>query len=120
LLTGKFTADTKFEPNDHRNFNADGKSFNAGETFSGIQFSKGLQLVEEIKQLLPDDRLAQWAVRWILDHPQVTTVIPGASKIYQVRSNMEASSLPPLGPDVHAALRELYDERIKPQIRGHY
>jgi aryl-alcohol dehydrogenase-like predicted oxidoreductase len=120
LLTGKFTADTKFEPNDHRNFNADGKSFNAGETFSGIQFSKGLQLVEEIKQLLPDDRLAQWAVRWILDHPQVTTVIPGASKIYQVRSNMEASSLPQLSPDVHSALRDLYDERIKPQIRGHY
>jgi aryl-alcohol dehydrogenase-like predicted oxidoreductase len=120
LLTGKFTEATKFESNDHRNFNAEGKSFNAGETFSGIQFNKGLQLVEELKQLLPDDRLAQWAVRWILDHPQVTTVIPGASKIYQVRSNMEASYLPPLDPEVHATLRVLYDERIKPQIRGHY
>lgn len=120
LLTGKFTADTKFEPGDHRNFNAEGQIFNAGETFSGVPFSRGLQLVEAIKNQLPDDRLAQWAVRWILDHPQVTTVIPGASKLYQVRSNMEASSLPPLGSEVHASLRELYDERIKPLIRGHY
>ncbi|CAN5749365.1 aldo/keto reductase [soil metagenome] len=120
LLTGKFTPQTVFEKNDHRNFNADGKAFNAGETFSGIEFNKGIELVEEIKQLLPDERLAQWSIRWILDHPQVTTVIPGASKIAQVKSNVAASGMAALSPDVHASLRKLYDEEIKPGIRGHY
>ncbi|MES2648576.1 MAG: aldo/keto reductase [Bacteroidota bacterium] len=120
LLTGKFTPQTSFDKNDHRHFNADGKSFNAGETFSGIEFNNGLALAGEIKAILPDDRLAQWSVRWILDHPQVTTVIPGASKVAQVKSNMEASNLPPLSTDIHSRLRKLYDQKIKAGIRGHY
>lgn len=120
LLTGKFTPQTTFEKNDHRNFNAEGKAFNAGETFSGIEFNKGLQLADEIKSMLPDDRLAQWAIRWILDHPQVTTVIPGASKVAQVKSNVEASGMPALSADIHSRLRQLYDAKIKPGIRGHY
>jgi aryl-alcohol dehydrogenase-like predicted oxidoreductase len=120
LLTGKFTPQTVFEKNDHRNFNADGKAFNAGETFSGIEFNKGIELVEEMKQLLPDERLAQWSVRWILDHPQVTTVIPGASKVSQVKTNVESSGMPVLSSEVHASLRKLYEEKVKPGIRGHY
>jgi len=120
LLTGKFTPQTTFEKNDHRNFNADGNAFNAGETFSGIEFSKGLELANEIKTLLPDDRLSQWAIRWILDYPQVTTVIPGASKLSQVKSNVEAAGMPPLSAGVHSSLRKLYDEKIKQGIRGHY
>ncbi len=120
LLTGKFNPQTTFEKNDHRNFNAEGKAFNAGETFSGIEFNKGLQLADDIKAMLPDDRLAQWAIRWILDHPQVTTVIPGASKVAQVKTNVEASGMPALSADIHARLRHLYDAEIKPGIRGHY
>jgi aryl-alcohol dehydrogenase-like predicted oxidoreductase len=64
--------------------------------------------------------MSQWAIRWILDHPEVTTVIPGASKVSQVKSNMAASGLPPLSLDVHQKLRSLYEEKIKPVIRGHY
>ena len=120
LLTGKFTPQTIFEKTDHRNFNADGKVFNAGETFSGIEFNKGLELVDQMKQLLPDERLAQWSIRWILDHPQVTTVIPGASKLSQVKSNVEASDMPGLSSDLHTRLRKLYEEKVKPGIRGHY
>lgn len=120
LLTGKFTESTTFAPTDHRNFNANGDAFNAGETFSGIEFKKGVQLARQMKSFLPDDRLAQWAIRWILDHPEVTTVIPGATKVSQVQSNMEASELPPLSKEAHAALKDLYDEEIKPGIRGHY
>jgi aryl-alcohol dehydrogenase-like predicted oxidoreductase len=120
LLTGKFNEHTKFAEKDHRNFNANGDAFNAGETFSGIEFSKGIELSREIASLLPDDRMAQWAIRWILDHPEVTTVIPGASKVSQVESNVAASGLPSLTEDVHAKLRVLYDEKIKPIIRGHY
>ncbi|MES2278032.1 MAG: aldo/keto reductase [Bacteroidota bacterium] len=120
LLAGKFNADTTFAAKDHRNYNANGEAFNAGETFSGIDFKEGVKLSQQIKTLLPDDRMPQWAIRWILDHPEVTTVIPGASKISQVNSNVEASLLPALPADTHQALRELYDEQIYKQIRGHY
>jgi aryl-alcohol dehydrogenase-like predicted oxidoreductase len=120
LLTGKFTEDTTFAEKDHRNYNANGEAFNAGETFSGIDFKAGVKLSQQIKNLLPDDRMPQWAIRWILDHPEVTTVIPGASKISQVNSNVEASVLPPLSADTHKTLRRLYDEQIQDQIRGQY
>ena len=120
LLANKFNEQTKFALTDHRNFNANGESFNAGETFSGIEFSQGLTLSKEISSLLPDDRLSQWAIRWILDHVQVTTVIPGATKVEQVQKNMAASDLPPLNKSVHQELRNLYDKKIKPFIRGHY
>ncbi len=120
LLSGKFDKNTKFDPKDHRNFNADGQAFNAGETFSGIDFKKGVQLANEMKTLMPDEKMAQWALRWVLDFPEVTTVIPGASKVSQVQSNVSASSLPPLAVETHIRLRHMYDEEIKPQIRGHY
>jgi aryl-alcohol dehydrogenase-like predicted oxidoreductase len=64
--------------------------------------------------------MAQWSLRWILDHPEVTTVIPGATKIEQVRSNVEASDLPPLSAEVHQKLSALYDQQIRSKIRGHY
>lgn len=120
LLTGRFNEHTSFAQNDHRNYNANGEKFNAGETFSGIDFKEGVQLANDIQRLLPDGRMAQWAIRWILDHPEVTTVIPGASKIAQVHSNVEASSMPSLSKQTHAALRELYDEKIHDKIRGHF
>lgn len=120
LLTGKFNEQTKFVSRDHRNFNANGEAFNAGETFSGIEFSKGLTLSKEIDSFLPDRRMSQWAIRWILDHPEVTTVIPGATKVDQVSSNVAASDLPPLDNSTHRKLRSLYEEKIKPLIRGHY
>lgn len=120
LLAGKFNAQTVFAPKDHRNYNANGESFNAGETFSGIDFQEGVKLADRVKALLPDERMPQWAIRWILDHPEVTTVIPGASKISQVHSNVEASALPSLSPQTHQQLRKLYNEAIYNKIRGHF
>lgn len=120
LLSGKFNEQTSFDEKDHRNFNANGEAFNAGETFSGVDFKQGIQLVNEIKAILPDDRTAQWAIRWILDHPEVTTVIPGATKVAQVHSNVGASSLFPLPSETHDELRKLYDEKIYNAIRGHF
>jgi aryl-alcohol dehydrogenase-like predicted oxidoreductase len=120
LLSGKFNEQTKFAQNDHRNYNANGEAFNTGETFSGIEFKEGVKLSREIASLLPDDRMAQWSLRWILDHPEVTTVIPGATKIEQVKSNVAASDLQPLSQQVHQKLRALYDEKIRVAIRGHY
>jgi aryl-alcohol dehydrogenase-like predicted oxidoreductase len=120
LLSGRFNEQTQFAANDHRNYNANGDAFNTGETFSGIEFKEGVKLSQKIKNMLPDNRMPQWAIRWILDHPEVTTVIPGASKVSQVNSNVEASALPPLSADVHQQLRELYDAEIFGKIRGHF
>jgi aryl-alcohol dehydrogenase-like predicted oxidoreductase len=120
LLTGKFNEQTKFDDKDHRNYNANGEAFNAGETFSGIPFGEGVKRSREVASLLPDARMAQWSLRWVLDHPEVTTVIPGATKTEQVKSNVAASDLPSLSEETHRSLRSVYDEKIRPVIRGHY
>jgi len=120
LLSGKFNANTTFAEGDHRNYNADGGAFNVGETFSGVAFKEGVALAEEIKGLLPQGNLATQSVRWILDHPAITTVIPGASKVSQVQGNVAASALEPFNAETHKKLRSLYDAKIRPQIRGVY
>jgi aryl-alcohol dehydrogenase-like predicted oxidoreductase len=121
LLTGKFTTETKFGASDHRNYNADGTAFNVGETFGGIPFGKGLEIVEKLGAFKPDDLpMAQWALRWILDHPAVSVVIPGASNPRQVASNAAVSELPPLSMDQHTELSQLYASEIAAHIRGPY
>jgi len=120
LLSGKYNANTSFSANDHRNYNANGEAFNVGETFSGIEFSKGVSFAQRISALLPDERTAQWALRWILDHPEVTTVIPGATKVSQVESNVASSELPPLSAEIHNKLKELYNTEIRSSIRGRF
>lgn len=123
LLTGRFQHGHKFPEKDHRNFNADGKAFNVGETFAGLPFEKGVELAEKIKAILkPSDSvpMAQLALRWLLDHAEVSTVIPGATKLSQAESNAAASALAPLSPAVHQALQELYAREIAAAIRGPY
>lgn len=120
LLSGRFDEQTIFAESDHRNYNANGEKFNTGETFSGVEFKEGVRLANKIKNVLPAGNMPQQAIRWILDHPEVTTVIPGASKTVQVFSNVEASVLAPLSPVVHGELRELYDAEIFDKIRGSF
>lgn len=55
LLSGKFTKDTVFPENDHRNYNQNGDFFNVGETFAGLPFEKGVELVDELKKIQPQD-----------------------------------------------------------------
>ncbi|MCM8788271.1 MAG: aldo/keto reductase [Candidatus Omnitrophica bacterium] len=123
LLTGKFKKGHRFPEKDHRNYNADGAVFNIGETFAGVPFDRGVQLAEKIKEILkPSDEItmAQLALRWILDHNEVSTVIPGATRVSQAINNAMASSLPNLSRDAHEKLRKLYKEEIEPCIRGKY
>ena len=123
LLAGKFKAGHQFEECDHRNYNADGQAFNAGETFAGVPFARGVEFAEQIRAILKPGRevsLAQLALRWILDHPEVTTIIPGATRLTQAESNAAVSGVPPLGREQHAALETLYREKIAPTIRGKY
>ena len=121
LLSGKFSSSTKFDAEDHRNFNRDGQAFNVGETFAGLPFEKGVSLADEIKSLVPAEiTMAQMALRWILDFPAVTTIIPGASNTDQVASNVSASSLPELSPELHAKLSSFYQNEVANYIRGPY
>lgn len=117
LLTGKFSASSTFAAGDHRNFNRDGEAFDKGETFSGIPFDIGLETVEQLKSLVPTDAdLAALALRWILDHEQVSTIIPGVSKIEQLHSNLRASATAPLGEHRTSQINEIYTEKIKPLV----
>ena len=109
---------TEFAEDDHRNFNADGGAFNVGETFAGLPFERGVELADGIRPVLMQGvsegvSMAQAALRWILDHEAVTTVIAGASKPQQVRDNAAASDLAPLSTLVHSELADLYARDIK-------
>lgn len=121
LLSGKYTRETFFPENDHRNYNRDGEKFNVGETFAGLTFEQGLAAADRLRPLTPAHMdMAQMAIRWILDHEAVSTVIPGARKTSQVLLNCAASDAPPLPGEVHRELRAIYETEVKPHIRGPY
>ncbi len=116
LLTGRYSKDTTFGPKDHRTFNRDGASFDKGETFSGVPYEMGLQAVEELKKVFGTDDLAPIAIRWILMHPEVSVVIPGASRQSQVTANIRAAELDPLTDAQMQAVQEIYDKYLKAEI----
>ncbi len=119
LLSGKFDRDSRFGLDDHRSFNREGAAFHAGETFAGLPFERGLELVEELRGLTPPDfTLAQLAQRWILDHDVVTTIITGATRASQVCDNASCSALPHLSLQLHLLLREIWGSRARPWVRG--
>ncbi|HVP75691.1 MAG TPA: aldo/keto reductase [Gaiellaceae bacterium] len=117
LLTGKFTRDTVFATDDHRQFNRHGEEFDVGETFAGVDYELGLEVVEELRALVPEGAtLAQLALRWILGFDAVSTIIPGAKTAEQARTNAAASDLPALPAKTLEAIADLYRERIAPQV----
>ncbi|MGQ9622896.1 MAG: aldo/keto reductase [Candidatus Caldatribacteriaceae bacterium] len=117
LLTGTITKDTTFPPDDHRNFNRYGQAFDRGETFAGVDFEKGLQAVEKLKSLVPQGfTMAQFALKWILIFPEVSTVVPGAKNPRQAEENARTSDLPPLQEEVIERIQEIYKEYILPDV----
>lgn len=125
LLSGKFTRDTTFAATDHRNYNRDGRSFNVGETFAGLPFEKGLELTDELKDILNKElpaeiSMAQAAQRWILDHEAVSVIIPGASSPAQAKANAAVSDLNRLPDALHEKLAAFYREKVRQHIRGPY
>jgi aryl-alcohol dehydrogenase-like predicted oxidoreductase len=117
LLSGKMSADREFSEDDHRNFNREGKAFDRGETFSGVNFETGLRAVEELKELVPEGyTLAQLALRWILMHPAVSCAIPGAKRPDQAEDNLAAAEMPPLLEEIMDRIREIYDGYVRPEV----
>ncbi len=117
LLTGKMSTDTTFAADDHRTYNIEGEAFDRGETFAGVEFERGLEAVDELRSLVPDGwSLVDLALRWILDHDEVSTVIPGAKNPSQAQANAAAADLPPLGDEAMARIAAIYERYFVPQV----
>jgi len=117
MLTGKLDASSQFAQDDHRAFNRDGAAFDRGETFSGVDYKVGLEVVEELRALVPAGfTMAQLALGWILEHEAVSCVIPGAKRPAQVDDNVRAAELPALSAAARARIASLYDARIRPLV----
>lgn len=121
LLTGKFSGTETFPDGDHRHFNRDGQAFNVGETFAGLPFATGADLAREIAWIAEGrGSMAAAAMRWVLDQPGVSCVIPGFKNARQVGENLAAAEVEAFTPDELKRLRNWHDERVVPHIRGPY
>src|SRR3954464_5645883 len=121
LLTGKYDESTTFPADDHRNFNRHGEAFDVGETFSGVPFEVGVAAAREVAEIAgPDVSTAAFALRWVIDQPGVTTVIPGARNVQQALGNVAAANIPSLTPGQLADLERVYDERIRAHVHDRW
>ncbi|MFG2044357.1 aldo/keto reductase [Dactylosporangium sp. NPDC048998] len=121
LLSGRYDEHTTFGADDHRTYNRHGEAFDQGETFSGVDYGTGLEAVRRLAALKPEGMaMTQFALRWIIDHPAVSVVIPGARNGEQARANADAAGMPSLTPETHAAVRDVYDELVRGSIHGRW
>jgi len=121
LLSGKMTAQTAFAADDHRQFNRNGEAFDKGETFSGLDYAKGLEAVEALRPIVPVGMsMAQFALRWITMHPAVTCAIPGCKRAAQVADNVSAADLPALTDAQMAAVQTVYEQYAKPWVHHNW
>jgi len=121
LLSGRYNEHTVFAPEDHRNYNRHGDAFDIGETFAGVPYEVGLAAAHELAALLdPGQSLAQFALRWVIDQPGVSTVIPGARNPEQARANAAAASRPPLRDTQLAGVRDVYDRLLRPHVHDRW
>lgn len=121
LLTGKYDVTTTFGADDHRTYNRTGAAFDVGETFAGVPFDVGVAAAQEVARFTPAGATtAQLALRWIIDQPGVSTVIPGATRPAQARANAAAADLPPLGEAELEGLRDVYAQRIREHVHGRW
>jgi len=121
LLTGKFNKQTKFKEGDHRQFKHDKNAFERGETFGGIPFEAGIEAVEVLKEIFPGQQnLALIALQWILQFPEVSCVIPGASSQEQIRSNLSVNEMPSISTEKFEAMNLVYEKYIKTYVHQHF
>lgn len=124
LLSGRYDEHTQFDASDHRSYNRGGEAFDVGETFAGVPYEVGVAAARELAALVQSDpaqrTLAQFALRWVIDQPGVSTVIPGARKVDQLSSNVASAGLPPLGQDQLDGVREVYDRLISEHVHDRW
>jgi aryl-alcohol dehydrogenase-like predicted oxidoreductase len=124
LLSGRYTLDTAFPADDHRNFNRHGEAFDVGETFSGVDYAAGVKAAADFTTIAADEyphaTAAQAALRWVIQQPGVTTAIPGARSPQQARQNSAAADLEPLSDAAQVRIADLYDKYFRAQIHGRW
>jgi aryl-alcohol dehydrogenase-like predicted oxidoreductase len=121
LLSGRYDASTTFPADDHRTYNRHGEAFDVGETFSGVPYDVGLAAVAELNGIVPEGvAMAAFALRWAIDQPGVTTVIPGARNRAQAEGNAAAAGLPALAPEQLAAVADVYDRLVRPLVHDRW
>jgi len=121
LLSGRYDETTTFGPDDHRSYNRTGEAFDVGETFAGVPFEVGLAAARELSRIVPTGvSMAAFALRWVVDQPGVSVVIPGARTARQSRFNTEAAELPPLIDEQLDAVRAVYDARIREHVHDRW
>jgi aryl-alcohol dehydrogenase-like predicted oxidoreductase len=121
LLSGRYDESTTFAPDDHRAYNRHGEAFDVGETFSGVPFEVGLAAVRDLRGAVPAEvAMAQFALRWVIDQPGVSVVIPGARNAEQVAGNVASAGLPPLTVDQRQAVAEVYDRHIRRHVHDRW
>ena len=121
LLSGRYTAGTVFAADDHRTYNRHGEAFDVGETFAGVPYDVGVRAAREVAAFTPAGATtAQLALRWIIDQPGVSTVIPGASRPEQARANAAAADLAPLDAATLGGLEAVYDGSIREHVHARW
>jgi aryl-alcohol dehydrogenase-like predicted oxidoreductase len=98
LLSGKYGADDTFPEGDFRRAWIEDPSQHS-------QFLADLANVEKLKAVVPDgDSLSRFALRFVVSHPAVSTVIPGARNEQQAEANLAAGRQPLLSESELAAV----------------
>jgi len=102
ILAGKFNPDSTFPANDHRSHTL------APATMR--QLVPRAEKIREIAAIPAGDsaRFGQWSLKFILAHPAVSTVIPGARNPLQAEKNCSASDGKPLPVAQVNAVREMW------------
>lgn len=116
LLSGTFKADTTFGSDDHRSFNRNGEAFDKGETFAGIDYQKGLEAVQVLKEHFGETNLALLAIKWVLMYDAVSCVIPGASSPAQVQNNLLAADLQVISESDRRFIQSVYEQYVKKEV----
>lgn len=121
LLTGKYTINSVFPENDHRNYNQNGEAFNVGETFGGLPFKKGIELVNQL-EWIKEERISMpvAALKWVVQQKGITAAIPGFKNIQQVKSNLEVFNAKDYTDEELTRLKDFYWNEVHNHIRGDY
>ncbi|MGJ7442776.1 aldo/keto reductase [Aquipuribacter sp. MA13-6] len=120
LLSGRYDASTTFAADDHRTYNRDGSAFDVGETFAGVPFEAGLRAVEDLRDVAGERPMAEFALRWVIDTPGVTAVIPGARNPDQARRNAAVAGSAPLTDAQRADVAAVYDRHVRDLVHARW
>jgi aryl-alcohol dehydrogenase-like predicted oxidoreductase len=95
-LTGTLSLDSKWPEGDWRN-----------SYFVPENLESSVARAELLKPVVPDGMtMPEMALRFILNNPTISTIIPGMRKLEHVRSNLATSDSGPLPEDLHSVLKD--------------